>query len=191
MAVIDIFFCGILALSIFGAFRNGITKEVMRIASLLVAVFASMWGYGLLAGHLQPSMPNTRLAAIVAFLVIFVVCVLAGALLGVLLSKVWQLSGLGWVDRLLGAGFGFVRGILACTAVLLVLVAFQPFPSVTQALAGSKIAPWVVNLGRTAVQLAPEAFRDAYTLGAEAVERMTEEGKADPTNGSGAASQKT
>ena len=182
--MIDIVLGGILAWSVFTAARSGLIKEATRITALVVAVFASMWGYGLVAGYLQPWLPNTRVAAIVAFGLIFLVCVVSGALLGSVLSRVWQFTGLGWLDGLLGAGFGFLRGILACTALLLVLLGFQPFPSVSEAMARSRVAPWALSLGRTAVQMAPGVFRESYTLGVQAVERMAEEGKDGPAESS-------
>lgn len=189
--MIDILLGGTLGLSTLAAARNGITKELVRIASLIVAVLASMWGYGLLAGELEAWMPNARIAAIASFGAIFVGCLLAGALVGVLLSQVWSLSGLGWVDTLLGAGFGLVRGLLVCMALVLVLVGFQPFPSVTRALAQSSIAPFALSLGKTAVLLGPKVFRDAYSMGTEAVELMTQPDHGDPADGEDAPRQET
>ena len=183
-SVLDIALVGILIVSVFAAARNGITKEAIRIASLFVGLIVSMWGYGLLAQELQPWIQNGRAAAAVSFASIFLGCLIAGALLAHVLAGVWSLTGLRWLDMALGAGFGMIRGLLIsavlvfgrqlgvdATAVLLLgLVAFQPVAGTSQIVADSKIAPWVMNVARTAVGMAPKGLKEAFGKGAAEIE---------------------
>ena len=168
--LLDIFLGAILLLSVAGAARNGFTKEVVRLAALIVAVVVAMWGHGVLAQQFSPWIADARIAGVVAFVLLFVGCLLVGALAAGLLASVWEWSGLRWVDMLLGGGFGLVRGMLVCGVVVLCLLAFRPFASVATVVAESRIAPWATNVARTAAALAPQGLRRAFGQGAAEVE---------------------
>lgn len=167
--VLDFVLGAILLASVIGATLNGLTKELLRIASLVVGLLVAMWGYGVLAGYLAQWISNAKVASAVAFALLFVGCLITGALLARLLAGIWSLAGLGLVDRLLGAAFGALRGLLLAAALLLALVAFQPVADTAGLVADSRIAPFVLNLARTAAAVAPEALRDAYQDGLDRV----------------------
>ena len=169
---IDALIGGILLLSVLGAVRNGATREVLRIAALLAGIFLAMWWYDRVALELQPYIDDPRLAACAAFLSIFTGCLLAGAVFAWSLVKVWGFAGLRWFDRLLGAAFGLVRGLLVAAAVLLAVIAFRPFPDAAQTVAESKLAPWVLHAARAAAAAAPRDFRDAFLNGSERVREV-------------------
>ena len=163
--MLDIVLGIVVLVSVVGAAFNGLTKELLRIASLVVGLFVAMWGYGVLAGYLAQWISNAKAASIGAFALLFIGCVLAGALLAQLLSGLWSIAGLGVFDKLLGAAFGALRGLLLAAVLLLMLVAFQPLGNTAELIADSRIAPVVLNLARTAAVLAPEALREAFRDG--------------------------
>ena len=163
--MLDIVLGVILLASVVGAAFNGLTKELLRIASLVVGLLVAMWGYGVLAGYLAQWISDAKTASVVAFVLLFIGCVLAGALLAQLLSGLWSIAGLGVFDKLLGAAFGALRGLLLAAVLLLMLVAFQPFGNTAELIGDSRIAPVVLNLARTAAVLAPEALREAFRDG--------------------------
>ena len=163
--VLDFVLGAILLASVIGATLNGLTKELLRIASLVAGLLVAMWGYGLLAGYLAQWISNAKVASAVAFALLFIGCLITGALLARLLAGVWSLAGLGLLDRLLGAAFGALRGLLLAAVLLLALVAFQPVADTAGLVADSRIAPFVLNLARTAAAVAPEALREAYQDG--------------------------
>ena len=138
----------------------------------------AMWGYGLLAPALQPPIEDGRVAAVAAFAAIFLGSLVAGSLLSYFLAGVWSVTGLRWLDTALGGVFGMVRGMVIAAVLLLVLVAFEPVAGTPGLVAGSRIAPWVLNLARTAVALAPEGLREAFGEGAARVEEERPEGRA-------------
>lgn len=163
--VLDVALGAILLASVIGATLNGLTKELLRIASLVVGLLVAMWGYGLLAGYLAQWISNAKIASAAAFALLFIGCLITGALLARLLAGIWSLAGLGLLDRLLGAAFGALRGLLLAAVLLLALVAFQPVADTAGLVADSRIAPFVLNLARTAAAVAPEALREAYQDG--------------------------
>lgn len=168
--MLDIVLVGILGLSVVAAARNGMTKEVIRLAALVVGLMVAMWGYGLLAEQLSPWIEDARIAAVVAFAALFLGCLFVGVLLSLALAGIWALSGLKWLDMALGAGFGAIRGLLVSAALLLGMVAFQPFADTSGLVADSRIAPWIMNVARTASTIAPGALKEAFQKGASEIE---------------------
>jgi membrane protein required for colicin V production len=181
MILLDIVLGVVVLASVVSAALNGLTKELLRIASLVVGLLVAMWGYGVLAGYLAQWISNARIASAVAFALLFIGCQIAGVLLAHMLSGIWSIAGLGSLDRLLGAAFGALRGLLVAGVLLLALVAFQPFGHTAELVAGSRIAPIVLNLARTAAAVAPNALRDAFHDG---LERVRDHLEGDPSKAS-------
>jgi membrane protein required for colicin V production len=82
-----------------------------------------------------------------------------GGLIGNLLSKLLKWTGLSWLDRIMGAGFGLVRGGLAAVAFVSVLMAFTPRP-VPAWMTGSVLLPYAIDGSNTIAALAPRALKD-------------------------------
>lgn len=166
---LDLVIGGILLLSLIGAVRNGVTKEIVRIAALIFGVLGGMWFYERAAAELAPYIASAQLAKFAAFVSIVVGCLIAGGILSWGLVKLWGLAGLRWFDRLLGAGFGMVRGLVIATAVVLGVVAFSPFAGTAETVGKSRFAPLVLHGARAAAFLAPSDLKTAYDEGFERV----------------------
>lgn len=168
---IDFVIGAILLFSGLAALRNGITREIIRLTALSIGVVASFWFYDRLAVELT-FIDSPALAKFVAFLIILIGCVLIGAILAWTIDKFWGVAGLRWFDRLLGGGFGLIRGWIAATALLLGLVAFVPIDGVARAVAESNLAPFVLHGAQAATFLAPPTLRQAYSNNIEKVREV-------------------
>jgi membrane protein required for colicin V production len=121
MTALDWVFAGILLASfLLGAWR-GLVYEVLSVISwiaafILAQLFAPEVAGWLPLGHTPQA---GRYAA--AFLLVFVVVVFAGGLLAWLTKKLVEAVGLRPVDRVLGAGFGLLRGALLLMAIAIVV----------------------------------------------------------------------
>ncbi len=169
---VDAVIGGILLVSVLGAVRNGVTREILRIAALVMGIFLAMWWYDRVAPELLPYIDEPKLAACAAFLAIFTGCLIAGAVFAWILVKVWGLTGLRWFDRLLGAAFGLIRGLLIAAAVLLAVITFSPFAGAAQTVAESKLAPWALHAARAAAAAGPQDFQDAFADGFDRVRQV-------------------
>ena len=174
---LDLAIGGILLISLLAALRNGMTKEVVRIIALVCGIVGGMWFYPRLAVELAPYIASERAANFAAFAAIVVGCLILGGLIAWALDKMWGLAGLRWFDRLLGAGFGFVRGMVVATALVLGIVAFAPVAEAEQTVASSQLAPWVLFGAQLASRVAPADLRDAYDAGFERVRDVWTGGK--------------
>ena len=159
----------ILSLSFIAAAWNGLSRELIRLLALGVGIVGGMWWYEDLAIHLQPAIQNPELAAFAAFLSIVAGSLLAGAIVSWMLGKILHWTGLRWFDRLLGAAFGLVRGLLVATAVVLAVVAFKPTAGSADTIAESRLAPWVLHGASAATSMAPYDLRKRFDEGFERV----------------------
>jgi membrane protein required for colicin V production len=166
---LDILLAAILLLSFAGAFRNGISREIIRIAALVAGIAGGMWWYPDLAAYLAPYVKDPSLASFTAFITIVVGSLIVGGVGAWLLAKILHWSGLRWFDRLLGGAFGLVRGMLAATALVLGVVAFSPTMNSSETVATSRIAPWVLHGARMTAAFAPESLRTTFFEGFDRV----------------------
>jgi membrane protein required for colicin V production len=73
-----------------------------------------------------------------------------------------QRAGLTWLDRVLGALFGVLRGSLVVAIILMAVTAFTP---TSKYLTHSELAPYFLVVGRGAIWLAPAPLRAQFYQG--------------------------
>ncbi len=120
MTSFDYVVLAIIGLSIILSVMRGFFREALAILGW-VAAFVTAKTY---ANQILPMMPDDipteSLRILAAFLVLFFATLLVATLLAIALSSVFKKMGLGWLNRLLGAFFGLIRGILiVCIIVFL------------------------------------------------------------------------
>src|SRR5579862_4557395 len=109
---LDILLILVLLLSTVSAARRGFSREVIGIAAAVIGLICGIWFYGLAGAFLLPYVSSPQVAYFLGFFIVFVGCLLLGALAGVVIHRFMRTVGLSWFDRLLGAVFGLVRGTL-------------------------------------------------------------------------------
>ena len=110
----------VMALSTLLAFFRGFTREFIALVTWIVGVAAAILFSPTVASWLPDFGLNEAVRYIVAFASILVAALLAGALVAWPLGSVIRKSGLGFVDRFLGAIFGVARGALLVVGFALV-----------------------------------------------------------------------
>ncbi len=166
---LDIVIGVVLIASMLGAFRNGLSREVVRMAALMAGIVGGLWYYGPLSVLLQPYIDNRRLAEFAAFMIFLVGSLIAGGIVAWALGKLMGWTGLRWFDRLLGAAFGAVRGLLVSAVIVLGVIAFNPFPSSEERVADSRLAPFVLYAAQVVADLAPQSFEEDFSEGFDRV----------------------
>ena len=139
----DWLLAALLAWSTVLALVRGLLRELCSLAGLVAGVLLASWYYGPAARWLERWIPSASAASMVAFLLIAVGVGIAAGLLGRLFQRTASTIGLGVLDRLAGGIFGFVRGCLLATVVMLTLAAFAPSFS---ALRASHLAPYFLDV---------------------------------------------
>lgn len=116
----------LMALSVLGGLAQGFFRSFCGLAGLLLGLAVASWNYARLAAVIVPVVRIKPVANVIAFLLIAILVMALAALIGRILFKMFHHLGLGCIDRLAGAAFGFFQGVLLVTLIVLVTVAFFP-----------------------------------------------------------------
>ena len=151
-----------LAVSTVTAFMSGLVRSLFSLAGLFVGVLVAAWYAPRLAEYFRGDINPFALARAVAFVLILIVVYVAAALLGRLLRGAFKAVGLGFLDRLGGAAFGFIRGTLLLAAIILPFGAFlQHF----EAARTSVLMPYLLQASHGISFVMPRNFGKQLPLG--------------------------
>ena len=137
----------LLAYSVVRAALRGFVQETFALGGLIAGFFFACWFYRDLAIELKGLINAPPVAQLAAFVLLLLATMVLASLIGKLLRRTVSAVGLGFIDRLLGALFGLLRGMLLGVGLLLAITAFLP------------TAPWVQSS-----QLAPYFLRGAHAV---------------------------
>jgi membrane protein required for colicin V production len=117
----------IIGISMVLSVLRGFVREAMSLVGWVLAFFVAMLFSDRFAFLLTTSIQDETGRHVVAFASLFVLTLIAVALLARLLQSLIAFAGLSFVDRLLGIGFGFARGVfLLLAAVVMLRPLLQP-----------------------------------------------------------------
>jgi membrane protein required for colicin V production len=121
MNYIDIILLLMLVLAAFGGFRKGFIEELAGLVALILGIWAALHFSGLVA-HIMAEYFNFQgnYLSVIAFIITFVVVLILVSLIGSAVSKIVHAVHLGLINRLAGFLFGFIKGALILSIVLVV-----------------------------------------------------------------------
>ena len=134
---VDLTLLAVLALSVVVGLWRGVVFELMSLVGWVVAYIAAQAWSPLLAPQVPVGTPGSPLQLGVAFALIFLAVLIAWSILARLARLLVHATPLTFIDRVLGAGFGLLRGAVLLLAVSTV-VAFTP---------AARSQPWQESLG--------------------------------------------
>jgi membrane protein required for colicin V production len=163
--VIDWIIAAILVLSVIGAAKNGFFVEAFSLAGVVLGLLIASWNFQRLMPWLLQAVHTPAVAEAIAFLAIALVVMIVAGLVGRVLHRTVHSIGLGWLDRLVGAAFGFLKGCVVVTLGVMALVAF--FPQCGW-LNHSQLAPYFLSVAHTTAAVTPaelgERIRDGVKI---------------------------
>ncbi len=121
---LDVIVVLIVAWFTFSAFWAGLIREVVTIVGVALGIVLAGFFYEDLADDVKLVVDRENASRIIAFLLIFGACALAGQLAAMVLKQTASLLMLGTFDHLLGAVFGFVKGIVIVEILMILFVTF-------------------------------------------------------------------
>jgi membrane protein required for colicin V production len=159
---LDVVLLAILAVSVALSFRKGLTREVVGLASVVLAILLGIWFYGTAGALLLPYLSSRALANFAGFLLVFGGVMLVGHLVSYVVGRFLKVTGLSIFDHLLGACFGALRGILIAVALIMAIMAFSQGDKPPSSVVNSSTAPYIVDAARGFAALAPHELKDGF-----------------------------
>lgn len=176
MTLVDWIIVVVVAAAVLGGIARGFFRSACSLAGLVLGLALASWNYWRGAAMLKPLIKSVEVANAIAFLVIAFAVMAVAAIVGSLLAKMFEKVGLGCLDRLAGAVFGFVEGMVFVTLCLLVTVAF--FPQ-TQWLTEARLPRYFFGALHVSTRVTPDRLaervrKELHTLESESPEWMHE-----------------
>lgn len=159
--VLDLLFIVILFFSFFFGVFRGLVRELLSLL-FLVAALVLAFAFYRDAGRLLAGVIRGRgLADFTGFLMILAAIAGSGALLAAMVSRHLAKGPLRALDRILGAAFGLLRGVLLSG---LVIYCFLAFPLNPEPLQRSQLAPALTRMIVAGSRVLPPALRERLNL---------------------------
>ena len=154
---LDIVIVLVIAFFALSAFRAGLIREVVTLASIVVGVIVAGLFYDNLARDILVFIDDEKTALIVSFLVLLGAVYLAGQLIAVMLKQAASLLLLGWADHGGGALFGLLKGLVVVEILLILLVTY-PQLGLKGDIDGSALASLFLDASDVLLLILPNEF---------------------------------
>jgi membrane protein required for colicin V production len=156
----DIAIIFIIGFSLIRGFFRGLIKELSSIIGVFAGFYAAYMYYPQVAKLFTRWISNPAYLNIISFFILFCGVFFIISILGIIIKYILNVAFLGWVDRICGAGFGTIKGILIVSVLLAVLTAFLPKGS--PIIKKSLLAPHVMVISEKMVQVASKELKHEF-----------------------------
>lgn len=148
MGLVDICILGLLGFFLLKGVFRGLLKEICSLLGLVLGGVFAFTFHLPLAQLLQDSFNfPAQLCIWGAFLAIFLIVVLLFTVIGLVLNRFVKVVFLGGFNRLAGAIFGIVQGVVILSVILLALNSSVAPKTLQRMMQKSQLAPPFVSLG--------------------------------------------
>ncbi len=166
MSWIDLLIVGLVAWFTFRAFANGLIREVVTLAALILGVVLAGRFYPELSADIEFLIDDGTVRSLVSFIAILGGVVVLGQVLAAVLRRAASMLMLGPFDRLGGAAFGFAKGFMLVQVLLIAVAIFPASTRVALAVDDAALAPFFLDSVPVVKLTLPSEFHDALgTLG--------------------------
>jgi membrane protein required for colicin V production len=153
----------ILAILAYGLIRGvfrGLVREISSIVGVLGGFYAAYTYYRPLAKLMSAWISNPVYLNILSYLAIFSGVVITVGILAVIIKYLLNIAYLGWVDRICGALFGLLKGVLVSFVLFIMLTAF--LPAGAPLIKNSTLSPHVATGSEVMAKVISKDMKDAF-----------------------------
>ncbi|MBW1899289.1 MAG: CvpA family protein [Deltaproteobacteria bacterium] len=158
----DIFICILLAFCLIRGLFRGLVSELSSIICVLGGFYAAYTYYQAVSIPLSKWITNTDYLNIFSFFIIFTAIFICISLMGKLIKIILKIVLLGWFDRISGAGFGAVKGILIAAVLLFTFTTFLPQGS--SFVKNSVISPYISTIAEKMTRFVAKKLNRSFTI---------------------------
>lgn len=157
---LDIAIVLIVAFFVATAFSAGLIRELVTLVSIVLGIVLAGMFHDDLARDVLVFIDDDQAARAIGFLVLLGAVYLAGQLIAIMLKQVAAMLFLGWADRLGGALFGLLKGLVV-VEVLLILFVTYPQLGLDGAIESSSLASVFLDASSVLLIILPDDFERA------------------------------
>jgi len=161
---LDSLLASVVVLSVVAAAVKGFVRELISLASAVVALVIAALGYQRVARGFEDLTRSREVALAAGFLLLFLGTLMIGAILSAVSRRMVKAAGIQSVDRFLGGAFGLLRGLVIACVLLMALVAFEIKPAAVQ---HSLLAPYIATGARVIALVMPRELKQEFQSGFE------------------------
>lgn len=121
MVVADFIVLGIIFISVIISLMRGFVKEALSLTGWLASLWIAMSFSSGMAELFGSMISDPTLRLLAAFVSLFVMSLVVAAVINFFATQFVQRVGLSGIDRTIGVVFGFLRGILLVTIIVMLL----------------------------------------------------------------------
>lgn len=126
MSLVDLAIVIVLAIAAIVGLVQGFVRSFSALAGLVLGLSLACWNYHRPGSILLPLVHSPQLADAIGFVIIALTIMLILGFVGAVLAKALRFLGLGLIDMMGGAVFGFLEGAGLITICIIVSMAFFP-----------------------------------------------------------------
>lgn len=120
MTVVDITIILVICMSALFSLIRGFVKESISLTTWIVGVWVSATFASQMAEVLPIGVDSAAVKQAIGFAVLFLLTLIVGALVNFMVGQIVKKTGLSGADRLIGVGFGLLRGVFIILAFVFV-----------------------------------------------------------------------
>ncbi len=175
MSFLDIILVILIGTTCIYGITKGFIRDIFSLIAVIAGVVAAFIGYPWLASNLASIMPAGPLANIVGFSIILLVVSIAVSVLGVVISKAVAGTDLSAYDRIAGAFFGLLEGIVVASIIVVITAVLIP-----SAVNSSRIAPHLLRGVNAVIDILPNDTQNRIEASKDALKKMRDEAAQPP-----------
>lgn len=171
MTLVDWAVVIIMVAAVVAGMAQGFFRSICSLGGLVLGLAIAAWNYGRLSALMLPVLRIPAVSNTIAFLLIALLIMAVCGLIGNMIAKTMKMIGLGWLDGIAGAVFGFIQGVVLVVVFLLVVVAFFPQQ---QWMAQSNLPRLFFGALHVSTHVTPSELGDRVRSGLRAVEQESQ-----------------
>ncbi|MBW2597174.1 MAG: CvpA family protein [Deltaproteobacteria bacterium] len=175
MNLFDIIVIVILGYCLIRGIFRGLVKELSSIIGVFGGFYAAYTYYPVLAKPLSKWIANAGYLNILSFLIIFCGVFIIISILGIIINYLLKIVFLGWLDRVSGAMFGAMKGILIVSVLLIALTAF--LPKGTPVIKDSLLSPYVTLISEKMAKVISKDMKHDFSTKIATIKKAWEKNK--------------
>ncbi len=180
MTLFDIIALSVLGVSALVGVVRGALREITTVVAFIAAAFAAVFSLRFIGPMARAALHPAWLGNTVALLIIFIVVYVALRIVGAgLVRSLHKTSALGALDRMVGGGFGLLRGLILLGLAYMAIHLAPPASGLPSWITEAKLYPVAAKCAEVIRTVAPKGSQFAHRLTPD-IEKAVKTGDGDP-----------